>query len=123
MKSNRFWIFILGFILLASLIITVMLRRGPASDALVYLDGELIESLDLSSVTVPYSFTIESEAGINVIAVEKGRIRVSDADCPDGSCIRQGWISGGATPIVCLPHKLVIELENSAPPEVDAVAG
>ena len=122
MKSNRFWIIVLGVILLMSIATAFLLRRGSANQAYVYLDGEMIESLDLSLVAEPYSFTVECEDGINVITVENGRICISDADCPDGSCIRQGWISGGATPIVCLPHKLVIELVNAVPPDVDAIA-
>ena len=123
LKSNKFWIAVLGVILIVSVAAMILLRQGPANRANIYLDGELVETLDLSPVAEPYSITIESEAGTNTITVENGRICVSSADCPDGSCIRQGWISGGATPIVCLPHRLIIELENATPPAVDAVAG
>ena len=123
MKSNKFWIVLLSAILLVSVITAATLRHGTANQAYIYLDGKLIESLNLSEITEPYSFAVESETGINVITVENGRICVSEADCPDGSCVRQGWISGGATPIVCLPHKLVIELETTSSPDVDAVAG
>ena len=122
MKSNKFWICIFCVILLVSAAVAFILRQGTENQACIYLDGELIERLDLSAVTEPYYITIESETGINVITVENGRIRISEADCPDGSCIRQGW-AGGGTPIVCLPHRLVIELENAAYPDIDAVAG
>ena len=123
MRSNKIWICTLGGVLIISVVAVVLLRQGPANRANIYLDGELIKTVDLSAVAEPYTFMVESEAGTNIISVENGKIRVSDADCPDGSCIRQGWISGGATPIVCLPHKLVIELENKAPPDVDAIVG
>ena len=123
MKSNRFWIVLLCGVALISAVTAVILRQGETKWAYVYLDGELIEKVDLSAVSEPYTMLIESEAGTNIIAVENGRIRVSEADCPDGTCIQQGWISGGAVPIVCLPHKLVIELEATARPDVDAVAG
>ena len=123
MRSNKFWISVLGGVLLISAVAVVLLRQGPVNRAKIYLDGELIKTVDLSAVAEPYTFTVECEAGINIISVGNGKIRVIDADCPDGSCIRQGWISGGSTPIVCLPHKLVIELENATPPDVDAIAG
>ena len=32
------------------------------------------------------------------------------ADCPDGYCIRQGKITGKGQVIVCLPHRLVLEV-------------
>ncbi len=68
--------------------------------------GELVEEIDLS--TSPNRvFTVECADGSNTIVVEDGKIRVSEADCPDKICVRTGWL--GNVPIVCLPHKLVIE--------------
>lgn len=38
---------------------------------------------------------------------------MEEANCPDGYCEEQGKISGHTQTIVCLPHKLVVEvLEN-----------
>lgn len=79
----------------------------------IYLDGELVRKISLSDVDKPYTFEVEGENGIvNVISVEKGRICVSSADCPDELCVKQGWRSGGVTPIVCLPNRLVINFKN-----------
>ena len=124
--SNRFWVVLVGILLAASVVGTLALRRVPADVANVYQDGVLIKSVDLSDVDEPYSFTVECADGMNIVAIENGRIRVVEADCPDGSCVRQGWHSGGASPIVCLPHRLAIVPGRggaSATPIVDAVAG
>jgi len=101
----------------------VLLRRAPASLAHVYLDGALIETFDLSAASEPFYFAVESGFGVNTILIEHGRICISDADCPDKSCVHQGWIAGGAVPIVCLPHRLVIKLEGGEAPAVDAIVG
>ena len=122
MKSNKFWIVVIGALLLVSAGAALALRQAPADVACIYQDGVLIDKVDLSAVAEPYSFTVDSRFGTNTISVENGRICISEADCPDGSCIHQGWLSGGATPIVCLPHRLMIKLETSKPPDVDAVA-
>ena len=122
MKSNRFWIVIICGVMLVSTFATIFLQQGEASQARIYVDGKLIESIDLAAYTEPYTFTVENEYGVNEITVDNGRICVSDADCPDKSCVRQGWIGGSAAPIVCLPHKLVIELYNNETPPVDAIA-
>ena len=113
----------LGGVLLIAAAAALMLRRTPASVANIYLDGALVRSVDLLTVTEPYAFTIESEDRYNVIAVDSGRISVSDANCPDSYCIRQGWISSGAVPIVCLPHKLVITFEARGARDMDAIVG
>ena len=122
MKSNRFWYILLSAVMLMSAIAAFVLRRGPADQAFVYQDGVLIERLDLSAVAQPFSFTVGYETGENIILVETGRIRISEADCPDGSCVRQGWAGSGRTPLVCLPHRLVIQLDGAGELKVDAVA-
>ena len=122
MKSNRFWVITIGTVLLMSVVAAIALRSGSASEAIITLDGEQIRVIDLSSVEKPYSITIDSEEGWNTIAVEHGRIRIIDADCPDRSCVRNGWLDGGIMPIICLPHKLVISLTSGALPEIDAIA-
>ena len=62
------------------------------------------------------------ERGSNTIQVEPGRIRVLEADCPDQVCVRQGWISDEVTPIVCLPHRLVIQVSGGTDAGVDALS-
>ena len=42
--------------------------------------------------------------------IEDGQAYMEEADCPDGYCKEQGRISGQKQTIVCLPHKLVVEV-------------
>lgn len=76
--------------------------------ACIYEDGELLHKINLSKVSKPYSLTV----GGNVILVEKGKISMAEADCPDEICIKQGAIEDSARPIVCLPNNIVIKLTN-----------
>ena len=122
MRTDKFWLAVLCGVVILSAVAAFMFGRAEASRALIYRDGALIKSIDLSDVPEPYSFSVTG-AGFNVIEVEQGRIRVSDADCSDKSCVRQGWASGGAVPLVCLPHRLVIKLEGGEAPGFDAIVG
>ena len=126
MKTSR-WILLLAALFAAALLGAFALKHaGGARLACVYLDGELIRTLDLAAVTGEYQFTVECAAGYNVLAVRPGGICVREADCHDNTCVKQGWLEGGITPIVCLPHGLVIRIEapEFAPePELDAIAG
>lgn len=91
----------------------VLLLRGGAAEgraARITRDGVLLEEIDLNKVDRPRSFTLEDGSGTNTVQVERGRIRVSEADCPDQVCVNRGWISDGTVPIICLPHKLMIEI-------------
>lgn len=125
-KSSRFWGIVLAVLMalaaIAGLLIWYFGRGGTV--ARVYLDGELVQAIDLARVKEGYTFTVESSAGTNTIQVEPGRIRVSHADCTDQVCVGQGWISTSAAPIVCLPHRMVIEIAGDGGQEdFDAVTG
>lgn len=125
MKSNKFWLVLIGAVLIISLAASLVIFLGgeKATAALIYQDGVCIRRIDLTGVDAPWSFTVEWEGGYNVVEVDRGRIRVAEADCPDQTCVRQGWRSAGTVPIACLPHKLVIQLESGGEAGIDGVAG
>ena len=56
------------------------------------------------------TFTIETSLGTNVIELEDGGVCVSEADCPNQDCVHQGVLTSTSGQIVCLPHKLWVEL-------------
>lgn len=125
-RSSRFWAVLLAALValaaLASLLVWRLGRGGTV--ARVYLDGALVRTIDLAQVEEGYIFSVDGPAGSNTIQVEAGRIRVCQADCPDQVCVGQGWISTSAAPIVCLPHRLVIQIgADGGQEDLDAVTG
>ena len=113
MKKTRFWVLLFSAAVLLTLAGTLWLFREGQSGTIarVYQGGVLIRTIDLSRITETESFSVDGPAGGNTVEAEPGRVRISHAGCPDQVCVRQGWISGGAAPIVCLPNQLVIQLE------------
>lgn len=75
----------------------------------IYLNGELLKTVSLDE---DCEFTIECDNGYNIIKIDNHSLQISAADCPDKVCVNTGAISGGAIPIVCLPHKLEIHIVN-----------
>ena len=114
--SNRFWAFLLvGVVALSACAIYFMTRptKPKGNVAVIYLDGQQIDAIDLGAVTEEYTFTVTGRSGLtNDITVEPGRICVTHADCPDQICVDTGWIEDGTRPIVCLPNRLVIEIKG-----------
>lgn len=128
--KTRAWIAILGGIFVIAVVAALLLCSAGSKKhiAKVYLGGEMICEIDLGNVDETYDFTVECDDGYNTIAVRPGGICVSAADCSDGTCMKQGWLEGGLTPIVCLPHRLIIQFDDAltAPDtdiKIDAVAG
>ena len=82
----------------------------------VTVDGALVGSYPLECdrtehVEIP-------GGGYNVVTIEGGSVRVSDADCPGHDCMRQGRVSRAGRSIICLPHRLLVTVERGRP-EVD----
>lgn len=129
MVRTKVWIicFLAVLALCALLCVLFFLHPAKGSVANVYVDGVCVASVDLSAVEEPYEWKVtDGQGGYNLLRVEPGRICVLDADCPDHVCMRRGWLSDGNEPIVCLPHRLVIRLEERAADREtvpDAIAG
>ncbi|MCR5675892.1 MAG: NusG domain II-containing protein [Lachnospiraceae bacterium] len=96
-------------------------------------DGEEIGVWPLSAdavFTVPASADREVVEGriagglsdVNTVVIENGTCRVSEADCPDRICVERGRISVSGETIVCLPHRLVIEVIGAERAGVDDVS-
>ena len=88
--------------------------------AVIYIDGEEVEKYPLSenlSETL-----IKTELGENKVVILDGEAFVSEADCPDKLCVKQGKISKNGETVVCLPHKLVVEIEGGEALEYDILS-
>ena len=103
--KTKTWIILLGGVFLACLT-AIFWPRGQANQAEIYCDGQLLRTVSLAGDQV---FTLETPYGYNEITVSGGALAVTAADCPGGDCMAAGARSAGE-PIVCLPHRLVIQL-------------
>ena len=90
------------------------------SMVLVDVAGKTVEKLDLHENR---DVTIRGEFGVMHIEVRQGKVRVSDADCPNRICVRTGWRSREGEVIVCVPNKTVVRIVGQTKTEVGAITG
>ncbi len=122
--STKKWILFIAAAAVILLVLCFAIKNMglTRTTARILQDGELLYEIDLSSVTEEHSIRIECpDGGYNIVSVKPGMIRVSEADCPDKICVNRGWATGGVSPVVCMPHKLVIRFDGDG--ETDAVTG
>lgn len=77
-------------------------------------------TLLISAVKEPYEIKIGDEDMYNIIKIQHNEISIIEASCKDKICINTGKINNGMTPIVCLPNKVIIEIEVNEEDELDA---
>lgn len=61
----------------------------------------------------------------NVCQIEEdGTVSMTEADCPDHLCVKQGKIKEFGESIVCLPNKVVLEIvtDKKTAEEIDSIA-
>ena len=108
-----------GIVLVALVMLLVMHVTGETKGDQVQItvNGEIYGTYPLEK-----DQTIEVTEGEfhNVIRIKGGQAYMEEADCPDGYCKRQGTISRVNETIVCLPHKLVAEVESDGSTTDDA---
>lgn len=121
MKIKRWDILILIFALIAAIILFSVFRLFPSQEAayvLIKQDGKVYGNYLLNENK---EISIENAWGENQIVIRDGKVWVESADCRDKICVNHRPISQTKEVIVCLPHRLVIEIRADEG-EVDALA-
>lgn len=109
--------------LLASVAVAIWVwlpGRADAGVANVYVNGELRAALPLNEDAV---FNLNENGAENAVEVKAGRAHMLSANCADGYCVKQGYVHYDGETIICLPHRVVIELVSGEESGLDAIAG
>lgn len=77
--------------------------------AVITADGEVVAELPLAKDT---EYELETALGRNLVVVKDSKVYVSETDCPDGLCKKYNPIDSVGQAIICLPHKVVIEVKR-----------
>ena len=109
-RKSLLWGLLFAVIVLGGLLVYRSLGQGAGTVAVISVNGEELERVDLSKVRTAYDLEVSTEYGHNTVHVEPGAISVTEADCPDHVCVFQGRLTGSGIPIICMPHRLVIEI-------------
>ena len=100
----------------AVLILTVLLIAGAAFGVHEFAGGDGADTVTVKDQK------IRINGGTNILTIKNGKAKMTDADCPDQLCVHQKAASKNHESIICLPNKVVVEVDGSEESEFDAVA-
>ena len=95
----------------------IIIGKPPAQSytAYVYQNGKEIARLPLDGSADGKTITVTGEDGAeNIIEVTGKKVQMKSASCPDQLCVKMGWRDRPNSPIVCLPHKIVIDIKGTS---------
>ena len=110
MISRADILLIVGILILAiaGLFVWKKLQK-PGTYVDIMIDGTSVKTLQIDEDA---SYEVKQDAGVNTVVVQGGSVTVQNADCPDKICEKHRAISQTGETIICLPHKLVVEIKE-----------
>ncbi len=118
-KLRNDLILIAALLLIAGVLyLALNLGRQEGGVVVVRVDGVEVERHSLS-----VNGTFPLNGGSNILVIEDGKAWLSDADCPDLLCVKQGKIHYTGQVITCLPNRLTVTVEGGESDGVDLVVG
>ena len=102
-----------GLIIVLAIALLLSVPRsltGEARVAVLSADGRTVYSKPLVELQTAGSFSYESQGYHYTFSYENGRIRFSQADCPDQVCVRTGWVVGSGQMAACVPGHLILKI-------------
>ena len=104
MPKKRDWILIASLLLISILLcIFLPYMRADGEYVVVRVNGTEVARYPLHRDGV-----YPLNQGSNLLCIENGQARITEANCPDGLCIRQGKIDAAGETLTCLPNRLTV---------------
>jgi len=117
-------IIIAALLVIVAIICAIVMQVFVKKDgnvAVVSIDGQVYKELSLNVNTELEINEANGVDGYNILVIDNGYAYMKDADCVNKICVHQGKINKVGETIVCLPHKVVIEIKGETT-ELDGVA-
>lgn len=115
-KNDVILIVIIGIIAAVLFLAHEFMGGKEAGTIMIKVDGQVEGTYRLSE-----DQEIEINGGTNVLRIKDGEADMIEANCPDKLCVNQKAISKNNENIICLPNKIVVEVDSSEDSEFDAV--
>ncbi len=108
-KSYKNDVFLILFFLIIGLVTFSFMQLHGKSGALVRVR---VNNKEFGSYSLNKNQTIRirEDDWENILEIKNGKASMVKADCPDKICVNHAAISKKGETIVCLPHKVVIEV-------------
>lgn len=120
------WIISISVLIIALTIwgglkLTASFQQGDNLMLIVKSEGVVVQTLEVDATTSA-SYQVTNQYGYNLIWVRDGIVSIHEADCKNQLCVNYGGISKSGQSLVCLPHRVIVELKGAKALEVDAVS-
>lgn len=108
-KADWILIGMLFVVMVVSFFVFMLRPQSKNAVVSVFLDGSEYARYELQIDNI---YVIQTKYGKNEITIHDGSVYVSSSDCLEQVCVHHKKIHLAGETIVCLPHKLVVTIED-----------
>lgn len=120
---KKFDYLIIAFLLVISFIpeVVFLATRGRSLEnyVVITVDGEKKKEIFFNTY-IEESFEVKTKYGTNVVEIKNGKVQIIEADCPDKICVKSKPIDHQGQMLVCLPHKVIVQILGIENQQLDA---
>ena len=117
MNKRDFILIGIILVLIAATCLTVFLTKEEGARVIVRVDGQQVAAYSLLE-DGEYSLN----GGTNILCIRDGKAYLTEADCPDHLCVKQGKVDQTGETITCLPNRLTVTVYGAEDSGVDLVS-
>lgn len=103
-KGDKILILSVSLVCIIAVAVWLFLRSDTGTAVTVSQDNEVIYTLSLFE-----NKTVKLEH--NTVEIKNGKVKVTWADCKNQICVEHRAISKKGESIICLPNKVIVEIE------------
>ena len=105
-------------IAVVALVIILSTRKKDNLIAKVYVQNEVVETIDLSTKEEK-EYVITGLHGNVIVETKDGAIRVKESNCPHQDCVHMGYVKETNRPIICAYNAVYIVIEGASDVDVE----
>ncbi len=117
MHKRDFVLIGIVLVLIVATCLVVALTKETGACVIVRVDGQQVATYSLLE-DGEYSLN----GGTNVLRIQDGKAYLTEADCPDHLCVKQGKVDQTGETITCLPNRLTVTVYGAEDSGVDLVS-
>ena len=103
---------VLVIALVSLLAFQLMKANGSELQVVISIDGRVYRTLDLTA-DVEEEIVVDQNGKTNVVVIHDGHVSITEASCPDQICVHTAPADEHGEMIVCLPHKVIVEVTKT----------
>ena len=100
------WVVIVSVLAIAIGLFFWFRPAGSAASATISVDGQVV-----SQISLPCFNTVTLDNGVT-IRFDGMRACIESSDCPDHTCVKNGWLDQAGQSSICLPNRTVLKLDG-----------